>query len=328
MHSCGEFLIPLSLPSSSPALTTTKRLAQYESPGPALALLCSSSPPSTPTGSNSGSAEVSGEQMDSMEQTSNGDCMPNTVLGALIAAGGPVLVRCAADREHLAQPACPNAAALSPPIFSGYSEVPVQVQVQVPKSSVVSGLVNCGCYTTNHGKRRCSKRSTTWIFSTGVSGYAHIRGGLLGTGVGRATVTGHFGHAPERCCSNNLISGCGVSLNIFSCTTLAARRDATEAAGAHSRSVTFHRCRALAEVSPSSCIALHCIIPDLARRAGWGGRTTKVSRRPENTVDVDDSDRMRQELHHRDWQCAHSAKSGSSCELLIAIQRGRGDHQS
>jgi hypothetical protein len=115
--------------------------------------------------------------MDSMEQTSNGDCMPNTVLGALIAAGGPVLVRCAADREHLAQPACPNAAALSPPIFSGYSEVPVQVQVQVPKSSVVSGLVNCGCYTTNHGKRRCSKRSTTWIFSTGVSGYAHIRGG-------------------------------------------------------------------------------------------------------------------------------------------------------
>jgi hypothetical protein len=181
--------------------------------------------------------------MDSTEQTSNGDCMPNTVLGAPIAASGPVLVRCAADREHLAQTACPNAAALRPPIFSGYSEVPVQVQVQVPKSAVVSGLVNCGCSARRiTGKRRCSKRSTTWIFSTGVSGHAHIRGGLFGTGVGRATVTGHFGHAPERCCSNNLISSYGVSLNIVSCTTLAARRDATEAAGAHSRSVTFHRC--------------------------------------------------------------------------------------
>ena len=40
------------------------------------------------------------------------ECMPNTFLGAPLAAGGPVLVCCAADREHLAQSARPKGAAL------------------------------------------------------------------------------------------------------------------------------------------------------------------------------------------------------------------------
>ncbi|KAE9371118.1 hypothetical protein N431DRAFT_19708 [Stipitochalara longipes BDJ] len=124
-----------------------------------------------------------------MEQWSSGRCMPNTVPGAPTGVGGPVLVRCAADREPLAQPACSQ---------TGRAGVH-QYSLNISRTSKCKCKCKCkcrckyqsspwwtgGCCTTNHGRRRCSKRSTTWIFLTGVSGHAHIRGGACsGQGLG------------------------------------------------------------------------------------------------------------------------------------------------
>lgn len=107
--------------------------------------------------------------------------------------------------------------------------------------------------------RMQQKRSTTWIFSTGVSGHAHIRGRgpCFGTGILSATVTGHFGHAPEDAAGN---------MNILSCTTVDRSPHTTEDAVFIPEALHFTAAVRWAQVSLSSCSALHCIIPDPAER--------------------------------------------------------------
>jgi len=140
---------------SSPALATTNRLAQYESPGrPCSALLIFS--PSRLTGSDSGQSGSEQRASGLKERWRNGECMPNTLLGAPLTASGPVLVCCAADRELLAQSVFPKAVELestniSVNISSARASADCAVQVQVPKSPVARWTG--GCCTTNHGRR-------------------------------------------------------------------------------------------------------------------------------------------------------------------------------
>jgi hypothetical protein len=169
-----------------------------------LLLLCSSSPPSRPRdqsraraegskGQGARSEEQGARRQWSNHQWSNEHRRLHAKYSSRRANRGSVAL-C----SYVALPivstepslSVPNRPSWSPPIFSEYFD-------SKRKYCTVPKVVRRGCCTTNHGRRRCSKRSTTWIFSTGVSGHAHFRGGLLGTGIVRATVTGHFGHAPE-----------------------------------------------------------------------------------------------------------------------------------
>ncbi len=140
--------------------------------------------------------------------------MPNTACPEPIAARWPFSrTFCTADREHLAKPTRAKRAQME---FTNTSEISLE-----PAQSVFSypSQVLRGACSTDESRQEGmqQERSTTWIFSTGVSGHAHIRGrgALLGTGIRSATVTGHFGHAPERCSSN---------VNILLCTHVDARR--------------------------------------------------------------------------------------------------------
>ena len=91
---------------------------------------------------------------------------------------GPLIVRCAADHGHLAKPERPERAELESTNILDIFEHRFLISTQVPRAG--------GRGTTNHGRRGCSKRSTTWICSTGVSGHAHPeRGPAIGRGCGR-----------------------------------------------------------------------------------------------------------------------------------------------
>jgi hypothetical protein len=178
-----------------------------------LLLLCSSSPPSRPRdqsraraegskGQGARSEEQGARRQWSNHQWSNEHRRLHAKYSSRRANRGSVAL-C----SYVALPivstepslSVPNRPSWSPPIFSGYyfeSKRKYSVRTVLCCTVRTKVVRPAGC-TTNHGRRRCSKRSTTWIFSTGVSGHAHFRGGLLGTGIARATVTGLFGHAPE-----------------------------------------------------------------------------------------------------------------------------------
>jgi hypothetical protein len=141
----------------------------------------------------------------------------------------------------------PNGHRWSPPIFPNISRASAKYLVPI------QGFARWLQHDESRQERMQQKRSTAWIFSTGVSGHAPIRGGALARGRDSERHCDRPFRPRSRRCSSNM--------NILLCTTLAAyyRRR-----GPHSRSVTFHRCSAMAQVSLSSCSALHCIIPDPA----------------------------------------------------------------
>jgi hypothetical protein len=154
-------------PLPPPLWSPTKSLAQYESPGRRsssnLLLLAH------PRERNSGQ---SGRSRGAM--SNNGRRMPNSVVVPKIVA---FLVRCGADHRHLAKPELPNRGRAGVHQYSEY--LSTKYFIKVPCSGARG--------TTNHDRRGCSKRSTTWIFSTGVSGHCPpLKGGpALDQGCGR-----------------------------------------------------------------------------------------------------------------------------------------------
>jgi hypothetical protein len=207
--SCGEFIYPQP---ACPAVVATKHLAQYESPGcpcccSAALLIFSSFSPTGPESGQSGreqgarSKERGGRQWSSGQWSNEHRRLHAKYSSRHANRGSVALCSYVALPIVSTEPSLsvPNRPSWSPPIFSGYyfeSKRKYSVLCCTVRSTYQS-RPPCLLHNESRQEKMQQEIDDLDLLDGSVRSCPNFWGGLLGTGIARATVTGHFGHAPE-----------------------------------------------------------------------------------------------------------------------------------